>query len=973
MLGQDSTYKEPDSGWEDRHIKQKLLIVLTFLPVLLARVSYTQSFSDLKITSYKEGMRGVVSGFIKSIAITEDSVWFASARGAMRFIKRTSSFRIYNKSNSGIADNYVTGIDVDGKNIWFATANGLSVYNTASNTWKTFRQERGGLSDNYLTCILVDRNYIWIGTRTWGLNRYDKEANQFNKYGEVDGLNSNSITCLAKSGRYIWVGSEGGLNRFDVYSGEWAGYDKQQGLNLPRQRISAVVPDGNRVWVGTISGVYKFDTNEEKFALHSLQSVVFDIVSDGEYLWVATFDGIYRVNKESQQYKLFTKRNGLIDNSISSIAMDSNFLWLGTETPGGGVMKLDKILPQAMISPLTGYYSKNKIRIYGTMHDTSGIRSYSLAYRSLLIGGAWKNAGIVLTGARRNVVNALIGTWNIEPKKVNEETYELKLSVTSGRGITNTAKFSVIVDKTDPGLDFSSVPKAVSKPGFLLDGSFREANMRSIWIRQGAVRKKANIKLSGLGGGIGTLGGGRFSQLLTLRPGKNIIEITAEDIGKHKVVKRLEINYDTSVPKISLDAPNVTTGQRTYKIIGSVSEENLDKIVLQEGNVTLYPPEFRNFKIEKINSFNYRFIYEVTLKPGENTFTFIAQDYANKRGRAVAKITYKTDAPSIVIDPSIATRVRKDSIRIYGRWDDNDLTAIEVSNSANEEKVKADVDMNRKTFSARIKLKSGQNIITVTAIDKAGNVTTVTMSDPIKYITGYSGSSGPDTAIPINPGDTEEIKKIKLELNRLRDENKRLKEEILALRRGRGASGAASGPVIVARSTTVPIPDGSRLYFVPFNTGSGDRLTRIAKDYLGSSRNYGEVAYFNDNTNSDIIKRRRSILVPTKGLLNMIYSGPRPSLIRKAADIIGESYNTVGPGQLSSSYFNEILRRFKGYFGGRAMTYGPVIYAPGLAVTISGIGNPAILIKAMKEKNIKIGVFAIITGNSIIFTKIILR
>jgi hypothetical protein len=944
------------------------------LPILALNITYAQSFNELKITSYKEGVRGVVSGFIKAIAITEDSVWFASAGGVMRFIKKTSSFTVYNKSNSGLADNFVTDIDVDGKNIWIATAKGLSVYNTASNTWKTFRQERGGLTDSYLTCILVDDNYIWIGTRTWGLNRYDKETNQFSKYGEVDGLNSNSITCLAKSGRHIWVGSEGGLNRFDVYSGEWAGYDKQQGLNLPRQRISAIVPDGNRVWVGTISGVYKFDANEEKFSLHSLQSVVFDIESDGEYLWVATFDGIYRVNKESQQFKLFTKRNGLIDNSISAIAMDSNFLWLGTETPGGGVMKVDKILPQAMISPRTGYINKNKIAIYGTIHDTSGISSYSLSYRSLLIGGAWKSEGMAVSGGRNNIISGRLGLWNIDPKKVNEETYEIRLSVTSKRGITNTSTFSVIVDKTDPGLDFSSVPRAVSKPAFLLDGSFRESNMRTIWIKQGSVRKKANIKLSGLGGGIGTLGGGRFSQLLTLKPGRNIIEITAEDIGKHKVLKRLEINYDTSAPRITVDNANVTTGLRTYRIIGRIIEDDLNKIILQEGNVTLYPPHFRNFTLEKINSLSYRFIYEVTLKPGENTFTFVAQDYANKRGRIVVKVNYKTDAPSIVIDPNIPTRTEAQTIRIHGRWDDNDLSAIEVSNSANDEKVKAEVDAGKKTFSAKIKLKSGLNIITVTAVDKAGNVTTVTMTDPIKLIKNFTGTSGADTVIPINPGDTEEMKKIKLELNRLREENKRLKEQIAVLQRG-GNNGqrTINGPVIIARSTTVPVPGGNRLYFVPFNSDAGDRLSRIAKDYLGSSRNYGEVAYFNDNTSSEIIKRRRSLLVPTKGLLNMIYSGPKPSLIRKAADIIGESYNTLGPGMLSSAYFNEILRRFKSIWGQKTMTSGPVIYVPGIAVTISGIGNPAVLINIMRARNIKIGIFAFITGNSISYTKILLR
>jgi hypothetical protein len=76
---------------------------------------------------------------------------------------------------------------------------------------------------------------------------------------------------------------------------------------------------------------------------------------------------------------------------------------------------------------------------------------------------------------------------------------------------------------------------------------------------------------------------------------------------------------------------------------------------------------------------------------------------------------------------------------------------------------------------------------------------------------------------------------------------------------------------------------------------------------------------------------------------------------------------------LSSAYFNEILRRFKSIWGQKTMTSGPVIYVPGIAVTISGIGNPAVLINIMRARNIKIGIFAFITGNSISYTKILLR
>lgn len=963
MNGQGNTFKERDSGLEGNSIKRFLVLFYLFI---LSLALYPQSFELKNLTSYKEGQSGVISGFIKDIAVTKDSVWFATARGAMRFTKGGSSFRTYDTGNSQLADNYVTGISADGDNIWFATANGLSVFNTRNNSWRSFRKEANGLSDSYLTCILVDGNYVWIGTRTWGLNRYDTETNEFAKFGEVDGLNSNSITSLAKSGRYIWVGSEGGLNRYDIYSGEWAGFGKEQGLALPKLTINAIIPEGNIVWIGTIAGLYRFDSNDEKFVKHSLSTVVFSIVPDGPYLWVGTFDGIYRVNKETQTYQLFTRRNGLIDNSINCIAIDSNYLWLGTETPGGGVMRVDKELPEVEISSRSTYTKINEISIIGTVQDTSGIKNYSLSYRSLLIGGPWKTEGIRLAAQSGNIVNGVLGTLVIDPKKFNEETYEFKLIAVSNRGKQNEITYNIIIDKTEPNITFTSIPQAVSKATYLLEGQFQEANMSSIWIKQGDVRRKARISLSGLGG-IGTMGGGKFSQIIQLKPGKNVIEIIAEDIGKHVVSKKIEINYDTASPQISFSQSDVTTSERLYKIIGTVVEDNLEKIILQQGNITLYPGGFQGFTIQKVNNNTYNFIYQATLNPGVNEFTFIAQDYSDKRGRATIKVTYKTDAPRIEFEQNLATRSTEETYTVSGRWDDNDLTIIEITNATSNEKTKAVINKDKKTFSAQIKLKPGPNIISAAAIDQAGNVTTITMNDPVRYATSYTPEQVQTVAI--NPGDTEEIRKIKEELNKLRKENSDLKNRIAALERGAPAGAPAVVYQRTGRGPKVPIPQGNALYLVPYQLGGSDRLTDIAQDYLGSSRNYGEIAYFNNQTSSTIIRNRKSILVPTPGLLRMIYSDAKPSLIRKVVDILGETFNTMGPGQRITNYLQEIINRFRTSIG-TVNTEGTIVYAAGISVAIQGLSSEMQLLEFMRNKNIKTGLYVIFSHNAVIFKKV---
>ncbi len=63
------------------------------------------------------------------------------------------------------------------------------------------------------------------------------------------------------------------------------------------------------------------------------------ITMEGKYIWAATSGGVVRWDKETGSYSKFTTTDGLADNSVLSVAVDSQRVkWFGTS---GGVSRFD--------------------------------------------------------------------------------------------------------------------------------------------------------------------------------------------------------------------------------------------------------------------------------------------------------------------------------------------------------------------------------------------------------------------------------------------------------------------------------------------------------------------------------------------------------------------------------------------------------------------------------------------------------
>ena len=157
------------------------------------------------------------------VNIFEDSdgdLWLGSENGGLNvFDKKTKTFShfVHDDTKNSLSNNGINAIwEDDNKNLWISTMTGLNKYNKESNQFKVYTMA-DGLPGNYIYGILEDRNkHIWVSTNK-GLSNFNPVTGVFKNYSETDGLQSNEFKqlafCKTTSGMFYF----GGLNGFNQF------------------------------------------------------------------------------------------------------------------------------------------------------------------------------------------------------------------------------------------------------------------------------------------------------------------------------------------------------------------------------------------------------------------------------------------------------------------------------------------------------------------------------------------------------------------------------------------------------------------------------------------------------------------------------------------------------------------------------------------------------------------------------------
>ncbi|MBD3180175.1 MAG: hypothetical protein GF417_11620, partial [Candidatus Latescibacteria bacterium] len=194
---------------------------------------------------------------------------------------------------------------------------------------------------------------LWVGGY-YGLDRLDTEELSFENF---ENLPAGNIYVIQgdprKPDSLIWLGTEGkGLIQYDIASGEYIHYpfNLESPEGLSDRFVYSICPDrSSGLYLGTSSGISRFDFRTETFrALDSpgrevkVRSLMVD--SEGS-LWAGTEIGPAVRTAGSDSFTFFGKnprsRPGISTGAVLSICQGlEEMVWFGTA--GGGLSRLNR-------------------------------------------------------------------------------------------------------------------------------------------------------------------------------------------------------------------------------------------------------------------------------------------------------------------------------------------------------------------------------------------------------------------------------------------------------------------------------------------------------------------------------------------------------------------------------------------------------------------------------------------------------
>jgi hypothetical protein len=174
----------------------------------------------------------------------------------------------------------------------------------------------------------------------------------------------------------------------------------------------------------------------------------------------------------------------------------------------------------------------------------------------------------------------------------------------------------------------------------------------------------------------------------------------------------LTISADVIPPSVQITSPsNGSFSNNTeITITGTVSDSGSG---VKSVEINSNPATFTN------NSFN----ATVQLEEGKNTITIKAIDRAGNKTDTTLNVIRDTTVPQILMgSPNDNSTVDTETISVSGSVIDENIDTVTINDQV------VNLDPNNGFFDTTIKLQEGENIITISAVDKAGNRNTETIT-----------------------------------------------------------------------------------------------------------------------------------------------------------------------------------------------------------------------------------------------------
>ncbi|HEY7772438.1 MAG TPA: two-component regulator propeller domain-containing protein, partial [Marinagarivorans sp.] len=382
-----------------------------------------------------EGSRTTVSALFSDAS---GALWLGfSPAGVARVDRYAGAFRNFANepgNRNSLSNSDVMSVAEDGlQNLWVGTRGGLNFIDRRNHRITRYihdDKDKTTLPSQAVSAVVVGAdNTVWAGTTWAGIGRLDLETQTFRQYmPQADDkhslLNREAWSIFKDSRDHIWVGTNaGGLHRYRPDSDDFFRYQFREPGNTTSGRALDITEDRyGALWLSTDDGLFRFAADYQQLepddapteayfeyfnehgghtiqpSMPVLRASLEDSKGD---MWFATEGGgLNRWQRGEDTYRVYTKQDGLIHNTVSSIVEDDyGFIWVST---GGGVSRLN---------PATHQF-KNFTKDHG------------------LPGEVFSHPAGIKTAAGEVAFGGINGLTIIDPTKVFTNTYEAPLVMT---------------------------------------------------------------------------------------------------------------------------------------------------------------------------------------------------------------------------------------------------------------------------------------------------------------------------------------------------------------------------------------------------------------------------------------------------------------------------------------------------------------------------------------------------------------
>jgi hypothetical protein len=671
----------------------KKAAVLALLSLITSKAEAIDTFELLNID--------LPNRFIKEIYDSKTYLWIGTARGLVRFDKRSKAIQVYTTGN-GLPDDFISSIAAseNESEIYVGTAGGLAQIDLGKNKITSFTKKNSKLSDNSVNSVYLFKGQLFIGT-TYGIDIFSIHTNQWKAYTAIEGLAGGNIQEITSDGNYIWAGGADGISYFDINEDSWYSFGVDNGLTS--NLVTSITADSDVVWTGTMGGgLARFDRSAQRFETYTTEEGLIDdniqkLVDDGKYLWVGTFGGLTRLDKNRLLFVNYDTRNGLTEASIMAGLVQGDLVYTGTD--GGGVYTMEKGFPEiSLLTKKTGYARKGEIEIYGSILGKNNIKNLNLSYKLIQTADEFDYSNVKTVEKWVEVKNvnkaksAETRFTVIKTAEMADGKYLVKAEIEDDKGNTNESTGMIIVDNKPPSIDLLFRPPAEGEKTAVVTGTYKELNLAALDIKIGNKTVIPEISRQSR----------RFRFNYPLDSAGKIF-VTASDTGLNETKIERDFIIDRDPPELEINPVDIASIKgNIVEITGTVKDANFDRIVILPDNVEA-----------------------VVKATGADSYTWSAKTQVKKEG----KYAYQVSASDKMTNSIVKTveidfvskitivELRKENLPEFTLKNEIDFSGIILGpplkdfflyNKTNDRKTQINLK-NDKSFSVIIPLVEGKN------------------------------------------------------------------------------------------------------------------------------------------------------------------------------------------------------------------------------------------------------------------------